>query len=85
MTMQDRLRDYIVLHDHSLAQQLRSELEHLEGEIESGKNWRTIQDHVQRIKTMSLDAGRQGVMHYDHADDLKDRCDEIIQDLRKLG
>jgi hypothetical protein len=82
--MQHKLRDYIDDPSHSIVAQLKNEVQRLTDEIEVKKNPRSIEDRVKQIIRLLESAEETTAISRHHIDDLRDRCEDIRQDLRKL-
>lgn len=83
LDVQHKLRDYLDMDDDPAARQLTSDVQRLTDEIEMQKNPRTVEDRVKNI-IRQLESLNGAVMSADHTDDLRDRCLDMCQDLRKL-
>ncbi len=83
--LQFKLRDYLDQPNHAAATQLSNEVQRLTDEIESKKNPRSLEDRVKTIIRQLEVAERAQVLDDNHADDLRDRCEDLRQDLRKLS
>ena len=81
--LQHKLRDYLDQGDEPTAVQLKKEVQRLTDEIEMQKNPRSIEDRVKLI-IRQLEALADPVMSAGHVDDLRDRCLDMQQDIRKL-
>jgi hypothetical protein len=83
LDLQHKLRDYLDADDDPAARQLTSEVQRLTDEIEMQKNPRTVEDRAKTI-IRQLESLDEAVMSHEHVDDLRDRCLDMIQDLRKI-
>lgn len=68
---------------HAAAQAFRQEVQRLLDEIQTKLNPRSLENRVQNIKRQA-DNMPEAVMSHGDQDDLKDRCDDLIQSLRRL-
>lgn len=84
INMQHKLRDYIDDPSHSVVAQLKNEVQRLTDEIEMQKNPRSIEDRIKMIISLIESAEDTEAISRNHLDDLRDRCEDIRQDLRKL-
>lgn len=82
--MQYKLRDYIDDPSHNVVDELKNEVQRLTDEIESQKNPRSIEDRVKQIIKLLESAEETTAISQGHLDDLRDRCEDLRQDLRKL-
>jgi hypothetical protein len=80
-----RLKSYLDQPNSSVGQWLRQEIIHLMDDIEMQKNPRTIEARVQGMKRTIEGLQDASIMDNNDQDDLKDRCDDLIQLLRKLN
>lgn len=84
VAMQLKFRDYRDDRNHPLNRQLETEFQRLVDEIEMQKNPRSLEDRVkQLIRVLEGADGSPAISNRD-VDDLKDRCEQIRDDLRKL-
>jgi len=81
--MQHKTRDYLDQDGDPAAVQLKNEVQRLTDEIEARKNPRSIEDRLKSI-IRQLEALADPVMSAGHVDDLRDRCLDMQQDIRKL-
>lgn len=84
IALQHKLRDYVDDPSHAVIGQLKAEVQRLTDEIESRKNPRSLEDRVKQIIRLLESAEGSPAMSNHHIDDLRDRCEDIRQDLRKL-
>lgn len=84
IAFQRKSNDYLDDPTHSLAQQLKQEVQRLEDEAQVGKNPRTLEERVKSVIRILEEVGNDKIMSHNHADELADMCEEFIQDLRKL-
>jgi hypothetical protein len=84
INLQFKYRDYVDDKSHPMAQQLNRQIQRLTDDIESQKNTRSLEDLVKQIIRLLEQTDGSGVMDDRHVDDLKDRCEDIRNDLRKL-
>lgn len=84
ISMQFKFRDYRDDKDHPLSKQLDTEIQRLTDEIENQKNPRSLEDRVKQIIRLLESVDGTPAMSNGHVDDLKDRCESIRDDLRKL-
>ena len=82
--LQFKFRDYRDEKSHPVSLQLERQIQRLTDDIESQKNPRSLEDLVKQIIRILSEADGSGVMDNRHIDDLKDRCENIRDDLRKL-
>lgn len=84
VNLQFKFRDYVDDKSDPIAQQLESQIQRLTDYIEMQKNPRTLEDTVKQIIRVLENTEGTSVMDNRHIDDLKDRCEQIRNDLRKL-
>lgn len=84
VAMQLKFRDYRDDRNHTLNRQLENEFQRLVDEIEMQKNPRSLEDRVKRlIGVLNSVDGSPAISNRD-VDELKDRCENIRDSLRKL-
>jgi hypothetical protein len=84
VAMQFKFRDYRDDKAHPLNRQLETEIQRLVDEIEMQKNPRTLEDRVRQLIRVLEGVDGSPAISNQHVDDLKDRCERIRDDLRKL-
>lgn len=84
VAMQFKFRDYLDDGRHPVAKQLQTEIQRLVDEIEMKKNPRSLEDRLKSIIRQLAAADGTPVMSNHHVDDLRDRCEDLQQSLRKL-
>lgn len=84
VALQQKFRDYIDDRSHPLAGQLDREIQGLEDDVQVKKHPKTIEDRAKRIISLLSSVDGTPVMDGGHADDLKDRAQDIINELRQL-
>jgi len=84
VALQFKFRDFRDDRSHPLNRQLETEFQRLVDEIEMQKNPRSLEDRVkQLIRVLEGVDGSPAISNH-HVDELKDRCENIRDDLRKL-
>lgn len=79
-----RLKAVLDQPNHQVGQWLRAEIIRLMDDIETKKNPRSIEGRIQGIKRQLENLNDNTVMDARDQDDLKDRCDGLIQKIRKF-
>lgn len=82
--MQFKFRDYRDDKEHPLARQLDNQIQRLTDDIERQTNARSLEELVKQIIRVLEQADGSTMMDNNHIDDLKDRCESMRNDLRKL-
>jgi hypothetical protein len=82
--LQFKMHDYFDDAGHQLAQQLKKMVQQVVDEIEMKKNPRSLEDRVKGVIRHLESLEGSSVMSNHHIDDLRDRCEDMRQALRKL-
>lgn len=84
VNLQFKSRDYCDDQNHPKYRQLKNDIQRLVDEIEMKKNPRTLEDRVQQLIRQLNNMDGSTAMSDHHVYDLKDRCEDLRDDLRKL-
>jgi alpha/beta superfamily hydrolase len=84
--LQFQIKDSIGDHNHPSAQLLHHEMEHLENELESGKNPRDIENRIKTIQHTLLEARSQpnSYMNINHADHFYRTYEDMRRSVRQF-
>jgi hypothetical protein len=81
--LQNKFRGYIDQPNSLMGVNLRNEIQRLEDDVQTKKNKGSLEARAKGIVKL-LDNADSSVMDDNHIDDLRDRCLDLIQDIRKL-
>lgn len=84
IALQDKFRGYVDAPNDPRAVQLRNEIQALENDVQSKKHKFSIEDRIKRVLNIVLNLNDTTVMDFSDKDDLKDRLEELRQEVRKL-
>lgn len=84
LDIDNRLKSYLDMPNDPAALKIRESVRHLIDMIQQKKDILAIEYQTQDLKSKVLALREDTVMDYGDSDDIKDRCDELIQALRKL-
>ena len=84
VAVQHKCRDYLDQPQAAAAQQLTKEIQRLEDEAQSNRNPRSLEDRIKGIIRLLDGLDDETVMDPHHVDDLRDRLEDIRNDVRKL-
>jgi hypothetical protein len=84
MQVQYRCNDWIDDHNAPISRSLKNEVQRLEDEAQVNKNPKSVESRVKSVIQILEEAGNSGAMSSNHADELIDQFDHIVQQLRKL-
>jgi hypothetical protein len=81
--LQNKFRNYIDQPHSAAGNSLEKEIQRLENDVQSKKNKSSLEARVRGIIRI-LENTDSSVMDDRHLDDLRDRCMDLIQDIKKL-
>lgn len=79
----NRYKSYIDTPNSPGGVSLRNEIQRLEDEVQAKKNKSSLEARAKNVIRI-LDNTDESVMDHNHIDDLRDRCFDLIQDIRKM-
>jgi hypothetical protein len=86
IAMQRRVHDLLDKPTHAAASRLKSELQHLEDELQVGKNARSIEDRMKRvIQILEGEAKSAQIMNLGHLDMLKQGMEQLRTAVQRIG
>lgn len=81
--LQNKFRGYIDQPNSPSGVSLRNEIQRLEDDVQGKKNKASLEVRVKGIIRL-LENIDSSVMDDNHVDDLRDRCFDLIEDMRKI-
>ncbi len=82
--LQNKFRNYIDQPNSPIGRILNSEFQRLEDDVQTKKNKGSLEARVNGIIRILNDADGAGVISDNHVDDLKDRCESMRDQIRKM-
>jgi len=84
IALQAKFMGYVDAPNDPRAVQLRNEIQALDNDVQSKKHKFSIDDRIKRVLNIVLNLNDTTVMDFSDKDDLKDRLEELRQEVRKL-
>lgn len=84
VSFQRRVNDWTDDRSVPIAKSLEKEVQRLEDAAQVNKNPDSVEQHVKNVMQMLEEAGDNGAMSHNHADELIDQCEAFRRQLQKL-